>query len=69
MPFFYTAPVNIAGNTAISVPCGMKDGLPVGMQITGKSFDEKRILQAAFTYEKNSCFRGNKPQIINEVQR
>lgn len=58
-----TVPVNIAGNTAISIPCGMKNGLPVGMQIIGKPFHEKSILQAAFTYEKNSCFKENKPQL------
>lgn len=56
-----TVPVNIAGNTAISIPCGMRDGLPVGMQIIGKPLDEKKILQVAYTYEKNTCFKENKP--------
>lgn len=58
-----TVPVNIAGNTAISVPCGMVSGLPVGMQIMGKPFDEKKILQAAYNYEKNTRFRDNKPML------
>lgn len=58
-----TVPVNITGNTAISIPCGMRDGLPVGMQIIGKPFDEKSILRAAYTYEKNSHFKENKPQL------
>lgn len=58
-----TVPVNITGNTAISIPCGMRDGLPVGMQIIGRPFDEKSILRAAYTYEKNSRFKENKPQL------
>jgi aspartyl-tRNA(Asn)/glutamyl-tRNA(Gln) amidotransferase subunit A len=50
-----TVPINIAGIPAISVPCG-KDakGLPVGMQIIGKKFDETTILNMAYFYEQNS---------------
>ncbi|MBI2063462.1 MAG: Asp-tRNA(Asn)/Glu-tRNA(Gln) amidotransferase subunit GatA [Candidatus Yanofskybacteria bacterium] len=53
----YTAPVNLAGLPAISVPCGQVevDGskLPVGFQIIGKHFDEARILQVAHNFEKS----------------
>lgn len=59
-----TVPVNIAGNPAISVPCGIQDGLPVGMQIIGKHFDEKKILRVAYTYEQNSLFSANKPSAL-----
>ncbi len=49
-----TVPVNIAGVPAISIPCGKdKDGLPIGMQLIGKHFDEETILRAAYTYEQN----------------
>ena len=49
----YTVPVNLAGLCAISVPCGFdSSGLPVGMQLIGKPYDEGTILRAAFTYEK-----------------
>lgn len=50
-----TVPINIAGVPAISVPCG-KDakGLPIGMQIIGKKFDEATILNMAYFYEQNS---------------
>jgi len=48
----YTIPANLAGIPGISVPCGMADGLPIGLQILGKSFDEKTILRAAHTYEQ-----------------
>ena len=49
-----TVPINIAGVPAISIPCGKdKDGLPIGMQLIGKHFDEETILRAAYTYEQN----------------
>lgn len=52
----YTAPANIAGVPAISVPCGTieEDGrnLPVGMQLTGKWFDEETLLNAAHVFEQ-----------------
>ena len=47
-----TIPVNLAGLPAISVPCGLADGLPVGMQIIGKAFDETTVLRAAYAYEQ-----------------
>lgn len=48
-----TVPVNIAGVPAISVPVGFdKKGLPIGMQIIGKAFDESTILKVAYNAEK-----------------
>ena len=50
-----TVPVNITGIPGISVPCGTdKNGLPIGMQILGKRFDENTILNAAYFYEKTA---------------
>lgn len=50
-----TVPINIAGLPAISIPCGTdKDNLPIGMQIIGKRFDEKTILNVAYKYEENA---------------
>lgn len=50
----YTVPVNIAGVPAISIPCGKdKDGLPIGMQLIAKHFDEEVLFRAAYTYEQN----------------
>lgn len=47
-----TVPVNIAGLPAISLPCGKNDnGMPIGMSITGKRFDEVTVLQIADAYE------------------
>ena len=53
-----TVSVNIAGLPGISVPCGVdSEGMPIGMQIIGKHFDEETILNAAYTYEQHTNFR------------
>lgn len=55
----YTVPANIAGLCAISLPCGFdSNGLPVGMQLIGRPYDEGTILRAAFTYEKSTGGNG-----------
>lgn len=46
-------PAAAAGLPAITVPCGNISGLPVGIQIIGKQFDEAKILNVAYTYEQN----------------
>ena len=49
----YTISANLAGLPAISVPCGADSrGLPIGLQLIGDCFQEKKILQAAYTYEQ-----------------
>lgn len=48
-----TVPINIAGLPAVSVPCGFDGkGLPVGMQLIGPTFSERRLLQAAYGFEQ-----------------
>ncbi|TCT15320.1 aspartyl/glutamyl-tRNA(Asn/Gln) amidotransferase subunit A [Natranaerovirga pectinivora] len=48
-----TVPINIAGLPALSMNCGFdKDGLPIGVQLIGKAFDESTILKVAYAYEK-----------------
>nr|WP_273702542.1 Asp-tRNA(Asn)/Glu-tRNA(Gln) amidotransferase subunit GatA [Tepidanaerobacter syntrophicus] len=57
-----TVPVNIAGLPALSMPCGFDSrGLPIGLQIIGKAFDEETILRVAYTFEKNTEFHNKKP--------
>lgn len=49
----YTISVNLAGLPGMSVPCGRdKNGLPIGLQFIGDCFQEKKIIQAAYTYEQ-----------------
>ncbi len=48
----FTIPTSLAGLPGISVPAGLVDGLPVGLQIIGKPFDETTILKAAFAHEQ-----------------
>ncbi len=48
-----TVPVNTAGLPGVSIPCGVDaEGLPIGMQLIGKKFDEKTILNLAYKYEQ-----------------
>lgn len=50
----YTISVNLAGLPGISVPCGTDSGgLPIGLQLIADSFQEKKLIQAAYTYEQN----------------
>jgi aspartyl-tRNA(Asn)/glutamyl-tRNA(Gln) amidotransferase subunit A len=58
-----TLPINIAGLPAISIPAGFADGLPIGMQIIGKPFDEDTILRIAFAYEQATEWHKKKPPI------
>lgn len=49
----YTISINLAGLPGISVPCGEdKNGLPIGLQLIGDSFQEKKLIRAAYTYEQ-----------------
>ena len=65
-----TVSVNIAGLPGISVPCGVdSEGMPIGMQLIGKRFSEETLLNAAYTYEKNTKFREKyKPEFKGGVE-
>lgn len=47
-----TLPINLAGIPALSLPCGFSQGLPIGMQLMGKPFDEPTLLKVAYAYEQ-----------------
>jgi aspartyl-tRNA(Asn)/glutamyl-tRNA(Gln) amidotransferase subunit A len=56
--------VNLAGLPAIALPCGLsKGGLPIGMQLIGRAFEEETILRAAHAYEQSTNWRTKKPNI------
>ena len=62
IPFTY--PFNLTGQPAASVPCGFtKDGLPVGLQIVGRRFDDVTVLRAAACFEKAQPWAGKRPPI------
>ncbi|WP_392455883.1 Asp-tRNA(Asn)/Glu-tRNA(Gln) amidotransferase subunit GatA [Chryseomicrobium aureum] len=59
-----TIPVNLAGVPGISIPCGFAaDGLPLGLQIIGKHFDEATIYQVASAYESATEFHKQTPAL------
>ncbi|MEA3560894.1 MAG: Asp-tRNA(Asn)/Glu-tRNA(Gln) amidotransferase subunit GatA [Candidatus Omnitrophota bacterium] len=61
-----TIPVNLAGLPAISVPCGFTaSGLPVGLQIIAKPFNEEAIFKCAYAFEQNTDHHLKKPKLIH----
>ncbi len=59
-----TVSINIAGIPAIVIPCGYdSNGLPIGMQIIGKAFDEAMLLRVAYAFEQNTGFNRIRPSI------
>ncbi|MCR1898780.1 Asp-tRNA(Asn)/Glu-tRNA(Gln) amidotransferase subunit GatA [Irregularibacter muris] len=64
-----TVPVNLAGLPALSIPAGFsKEGLPIGLQLIGKAFDEKTLLQAAYAFEQATDYHKRRPTIEREVE-
>ncbi len=59
----FTVSVNMAGLPGISLPCGFKDNLPVGLQIIGKPFDEGTIIQVADVFTKFKDFSKSFPEL------
>ena len=59
-----TTPTNLAGNCALSLPCGFtSDGLPIGLQIIGDDFREETILKVGHAYEQTTEWHKQKPEL------
>ena len=61
-----TLPVNIAGLPGISLPCGLSGGLPVGLQVIGRAFDEATVLRVADAYERAAGFADLRPPTAHD---
>jgi len=60
----YTIPASLSGLPAISVPCGFSTmGLPIGLQLMGRPFEESMVLRAAYAYEQATSWRTKRPVI------
>jgi aspartyl-tRNA(Asn)/glutamyl-tRNA(Gln) amidotransferase subunit A len=60
---YCTVPMSLAGIPAISIPCGLSRGLPVGLQIAGPAFSENRLLDAAYALEQSIGFDGTPARV------
>ena len=61
----FTVSANLAGLPAISVPCGFAGQLPVGLQLTGRAFDEATILRIADAYQRDTLWSNQLPPLAN----
>jgi aspartyl-tRNA(Asn)/glutamyl-tRNA(Gln) amidotransferase subunit A len=59
----FTLPINIAGIPSLSVPAGFVDGLPAGIQLMGRAFDEATLLRVAHAYEQSTAWRQQRPEL------
>jgi aspartyl-tRNA(Asn)/glutamyl-tRNA(Gln) amidotransferase subunit A len=62
----FTVPANLAGIPGISVPCGLAGGLPVGLQLLGRPFDETTLLRAAHGYQSATRHHLARPPLPKE---
>jgi aspartyl-tRNA(Asn)/glutamyl-tRNA(Gln) amidotransferase subunit A len=62
----FTVPINLAGVPGISIPCGFAGGLPIGLQIIGRPFEEATILNVAYAFEQATAFHTVRPPVAVE---
>ena len=61
----FTVSANLTGLPAVSVPCGFTDdGLPIGLQLTGRRFDESGLLRLADAYQRETTWWKPAPPIV-----
>ncbi|MFA5160231.1 MAG: amidase, partial [Candidatus Omnitrophota bacterium] len=60
----FTIPANLAGIPAMSVPCGFTNGgLPIGLQLMARPFDESTMFRAAYAFEQETGIYKKKPKL------
>jgi aspartyl-tRNA(Asn)/glutamyl-tRNA(Gln) amidotransferase subunit A len=59
----YTIPASVAGLPSMNVPCGLSEGLPVGLQIIGNFFDEGRVIRVGHAFERACGFANRLPAL------
>jgi len=60
----FTISVNLAGIPGISIPCGLdSSGLPIGLQVLGRHFDEEAVLRTAYAYEQQTDWHKRQPEL------
>ncbi len=64
----YTISANLVGLPGLTVPCGTdSSGLPIGMQLIGDCFQEKKLIRAGFAFERSRCYQG--PAMAKELEQ
>lgn len=59
----FTSPFNVTGHPALSLPCGFSNGLPIGLQIIGRHFDEAMVLRIGHAYEQATTWHTRRPPL------
>jgi aspartyl-tRNA(Asn)/glutamyl-tRNA(Gln) amidotransferase subunit A len=65
----FTRPFNVTGQPSISVPCGYSaSGLPVGLMLSGRPFEDRLVLQVAHAYERSRRWRERRPRLSGATE-
>jgi aspartyl-tRNA(Asn)/glutamyl-tRNA(Gln) amidotransferase subunit A len=65
----YTVSVNLAGLPGVTIPCGFAGGLPVGLQLIGRAFDEATLFRAAAAFQAETDFHRQRPETFGKEVR
>jgi aspartyl-tRNA(Asn)/glutamyl-tRNA(Gln) amidotransferase subunit A len=65
----YTSPFNLTKNPSCSIPCGMVDGLPIGLQVTGPLFGDLEVLQACCAYQGAAGPISPSPELASQLDK